>query len=152
LTFSPDGSRLITAGEDKTVRFYSALDWQEVLKWECVATPTSLAVNRSGRRLVIGDDLGHMAIIAASTGREVIETAALWLKQESTAAAGEDAILRELWAEFVTSHGRPEDEIEAGLATLETLRGRIHELGSDELRQRFVSDLPPFVEALGIAK
>lgn len=146
LTFTPDGGRLITAGDDKTIRFFSAHDWQEVMKWECSAIPTSLAVNQNGGRLAIGDELGHIEIIAASDRHDVIGTANLWLKQESTAADGEDAILRELWAEFVTKVGRSEDELEAGLLTLESLRGKVHELSIDELRQRFSAELPPFLD------
>ncbi len=152
LKFSPDGNRLITAGKDNIIRFFSTLDWQEVMKWSCESTPTSLAIDHAGRKLAIGDDLGHIEIVAASNELDVVNMAALWLKQESTAAAGEDAILRELWAEFVTSHGRPENEIQSGLEALESLRGKVHKLSFDELRQRFLTALPTSVGALGISK
>lgn len=150
--FSPNSSRLITAGDDNAVRFFSTQDWQEVMKWECAATPMSLAMNQTGERLAIGDDFGHIEIIAALDRREVIDMAALWLKQESTAAAGVDVILRELWAEFVTSHARSENDIEAGLASLESLRGQVRELSIEELRQRFLIGMPASVEVSGIRK
>ncbi len=150
LTYTPDGQRLIISGEDNGIRFFSTDDWQEVATFLCPATPTCLALDSKGQSLAMGYNTGHIGILAAATSKHVLELAALWLKQESTASAGEDAILRELWAEFVTSHGRPEDEIEASLETLESLRGKVRELSVDELRQRFLMALPPSVEALGI--
>jgi len=150
LIFSPDSQRMIVAGEDNAIRFFSTDDWQEMARFYCAATPSCLAMNANGQNLAIGYRTGHIEMLAAATRKDVLDLATLWLKQESTAAAGEEAILRELWAEFVTSHGRPEDEIEAGLETLESLRGKVRELSVDELRQRFLIALPPSVDALGI--
>ncbi len=152
MVFSPDGQRLIVSGEDNVLRFFSTEDWQEIAKFCCPAAPTCLAMDANGQNLAIGYESGHIGILAAATRQDVLELAQRWLKQETTADAGEEAILRELWAEFVTSHGRSEDEIEAGLVALESLGGRVHELSIDVLRQRFLIGLPPNVDAFGITK
>ena len=146
VTFSPDGTRLVSAGEDQSVRFYSTRNWQEVMKVDCQSIPTCLAFDQKSRSLAIGDEAGHIAILSAASGKDVYNLASEWLKQESTAAKGEAAILSELWSEFVTTHGRSEDEVEAGRQTLESLRRKVRELPIDELRRQFQTSMPPSMD------
>jgi len=146
VTFSPDGSRLASAGEDQTVRFYSTRDWQEVMNVDCQSIPTCLAFDPKSRSLAIGDEAGHIAILSAASRKDVYDLASLWLKQESTAAKGEAAILSELWSEFVTSRGRSEEEMQAGQQAIESLRGKVRDLPIDELRSQFQTNLPPLID------
>jgi serine/threonine protein kinase/WD40 repeat protein len=146
ITFSPDGTRLASAGEDQTVRFYSTRDWQEVIKVNCQSIPTCLAFDQQSQTLAIGDEAGHIAILSAARQKDVYDLAYDWLKQESTAAKGEATILSELWSEFVTTQGRSEVEVQAGLRAIESLRGKVRDLSFDELRQQFKVALPPSID------
>lgn len=146
LVFSADGERLITAGDDKMVRFFSARNWQEVAQYQCSATPTCLAIDGKSRSLAIGDTNGHIAILEAATRQDVLDLAKLWLHQESTTESGEDAILGELWSDFVTARRRTEGELEAAVKIMESLRKSVRELSFDELRNRFTTELSPFID------
>jgi len=117
-----------------------------VLKLKCQAVPSCLAFDQQSRSLAIGDESGHIAILPAASGMDVYALASQWLKQETTAAKGEAAILSELWSEFVTTRGRSEDEVEAGRRALESLRDKVRDLPIDELRSQFQTNLPPLID------
>ncbi len=144
--FSPDGRRLVTAASDNTVRLYSTRDWAELFEYSCQASPTCLAMDNEGRTLAIGDYQGFVSILNTATRKDVYDLATLWLKNDRTAAKGEAAILSELWAEFVGTGGRSEEEVQAGLDAIESVRGKVREMPIDELRRQFQLALPPMID------
>lgn len=146
LTFSPDGQRLVTAASDKTVRIFTATDWAESFRFDCRSSPTCLAFDTTGATLAIADSDGFVAILRAASRKEVYDLATLWLKNEGTTAKGQSAILSELWAEFVGTGGRSEQEVQGGLRALETIRTKVRELPIDELRRQFQFALPPTID------
>ena len=146
LAFSPDGQRLVTAASDKTVRIFTATDWAESFRFDCRSSPTCLAFDTTGATLAIADSDGFVAILRAASRKEVYDLATLWLKNEGTTAKGQSAILSELWAEFVGTGGRSEQEVQGGLRALETIRTKVRELPIDELRRQFQFALPPTID------
>jgi hypothetical protein len=91
-------------------------------------------------------EAGFVAILRAASRKEVYDLATLWLKNEGTTAKGQSAILSELWAEFVGTGGRSEQEVQVGLQALETIRTKVRELPIDELRRQFQFALPPTID------
>src|SRR5205085_2662165 len=56
LGFSPKGDTLISAGADKTVRFWNAADWAPKGKIDLGGVPTAVAVSKDGTRLAAGGE------------------------------------------------------------------------------------------------
>jgi WD40 repeat protein len=70
LAWSPDGGMLVTAGADKTVRFWDPATGQEL---RSVDFPESVAVNTvvfdpDGGHVYIGDDSGEVLMIDVAAG------------------------------------------------------------------------------------
>ena len=56
LGFAPKGDVLISAGADKTVRFWNAADWAAKGKLDLAGVPTTVAVSKDGTKLAAGGD------------------------------------------------------------------------------------------------
>jgi WD40 repeat protein len=79
--FYPDGSRIVSGSEDKTVRVWDAVTGQEVLKLEGnSAKVSSVCMPADGSRIVSGDADGMMRVWDAMTGQEMLKTRVLNLK------------------------------------------------------------------------
>jgi WD40 repeat protein len=72
ITFSPDGRTIATGSTDKSVRLWSAVSFQELVKLEGhVGVVTSVAFSPDGRTLASGSFDGYVKLWYAATDEEV---------------------------------------------------------------------------------
>ena len=74
ISYSPDGSRVATAGQDRTIRIWRTSDWslQEILKGH-TGTVNWVAFSPDGRQIVSGGD-DKSVRIWPSSGGEPLQT------------------------------------------------------------------------------
>lgn len=73
LAYSPDGSRLVTVGEDGTVRSWGAYTGEQLASWVGHPAPINgLAFSPDGRRLATSGEDGKVNIWAAGTGEQLL--------------------------------------------------------------------------------
>ncbi len=74
MVFAPDGKTLVTAGQDRTLRFWDVNAGKELRRWD-VLWLTSLAFSPDGKILATGSMDATLRLWDAATGRELHEQA-----------------------------------------------------------------------------
>ena len=73
MAFSPDGKRIVTGSQDRTVKVWDAATGQELLSLKghtsCV---TSVAFSPDGKRIVSGSQDKTVKVWDAATGQEIL--------------------------------------------------------------------------------
>lgn len=93
LTFSPDGSVLLSAGADGSARLWSAATGKQVGRFDHGTSLCSAAWSSTGQSFAIGDDVGYIIVV----DRETLASAGRWKghdnRVESLAFSPDDAYL-----------------------------------------------------------
>lgn len=71
--YSPDGKLLITAGKDRTVRFWDLDAVSEVKKFEYPASIFDIAISQDGKYLAVAGDNNKALLVDAGTGKVLAE-------------------------------------------------------------------------------
>ncbi len=53
MVFSPDGKRLITAANDRTVRLWDWMNWHELATFRTEINPVAVNLSRDGQTLTV---------------------------------------------------------------------------------------------------
>ena len=127
VAYSPDGGRIATAGDDKTIRVWDAATGERKDRLPHAHAVYALAFTRDGKTLLAGDKAGAVASWDVATGekrksvvvgRKAVgmltvspdgRTVAVVAVGATVATAGDDATVR-LWS---AADGKPRDELKA---------------------------------------
>jgi WD40 repeat protein len=73
IQFSPDGQRLVSSAEDKTVRLWNVADAKELWKVELPEESKISSFSPDGQRICVGVDDGSVRVLAAADGKEQLK-------------------------------------------------------------------------------